>query len=98
MEEDLKIEIAKISENLKVVNKRLDVIEENQSEIKDLAISTKLLAQTVAMQQKDIDQINKNLESIKEKPMKWIDLMKSTIISVFFGSVTAAIISLLAFK
>ncbi len=93
--DNLKVDVARMEESIKIIYKRLDSIEKNQGEIKDLAISTKLLAQTVAMQQKDIDKINQNLQTINHKPMKWIDLIKSTLISAFFGAIAVAIISLI---
>lgn len=93
--EDIKIQIAKVDESVKSAHKRLDHLEELTEEIHKIATATELLAQTVARQQKDIDKINGNLETINMKPNKWVDQIKSTLTSAFFGAIGAAFVALI---
>ena len=93
--EDLAIMIAKVDESAKSAHKRLDQLEEITDTIYSLASDVKLLAQSVVNQQKAIDCINQNLETINSKPAKWVDLVKSTLISAFFGGIGASIVALL---
>lgn len=87
MDKDLEIQVAEINQSVKSAHKRLDHLEELTDEIHNIATSTKLLAQTVARQQQDIDKINNNLATINNKPIKKYDNIVNQIITFFIGTI-----------
>jgi t-SNARE complex subunit (syntaxin) len=91
--EDLAVQVAKVDESAKSAHKRIDKLEEITDTIYNLASDIKLLAQAVSNQQDAINKINANLETINSKPSKWVDLVKSTLISAFFGGLGAMILN-----
>ena len=96
--EDINVIITRIEDSTKSAHKRIDKIEQDNEKLRELIVSVKLLAQTVAQLQKDVEKVNKKLDVINEKPSKWIDLVKSTLISAFFGAIGAAVAALLLTK
>lgn len=93
--EEQTLMLVKIDESVKSAHKRIDKLEDITDTIYTLASDIKLLAQSVANQQQAIDKINNNLNEINSKPSKWIDLVKSTLISAFFGGIGATIVAIL---
>jgi SMC interacting uncharacterized protein involved in chromosome segregation len=94
-QEDLAVLIAKVDESVKSAHKRLDKLEENNDAIYKLATNMEVMAETQKYQQKAIDKLNENLEVINSKPGKWVDLVKSTLISAFFGGIGATLVAIL---
>jgi t-SNARE complex subunit (syntaxin) len=82
-------------DSAKSAHKRIDEMKEVVNSIHELAGNMRAMTETMGSQGKAIDKINANLELINLKPSKWVDLVKSTLISAFFGGIGAAIVALL---
>ena len=101
MDNDIKtiiVDVADLKSSTKSAHKRIDRLEEITETIHSLAIDINSIAHSVSNQQKAIDKITSNLETINQKPSKWVDLVKSTLISAIFGGIGAAIVALLLNK
>jgi t-SNARE complex subunit (syntaxin) len=94
-QEDIAMMAKEALDSAKSAHKRIDEMKDVVNSIHELAGNMKAMTETMSSQGKAIDKINANLEAINSKPSKWIDLVKSTLISAFFGGIGAAIVALL---
>ena len=96
---ELDVLVAHIDERSKSNCKRIDKLEVEVSEIKDLTIAVKEIATETKHMREEQTNMNKRLNVIEEKPAKSWDSVKlaiiTSIISLIVGSVGGAIITLI---
>lgn len=67
-------------QSVKSAHHRIDKIEEDIGEIKELIIAVKEIAMETKANREDVNKINKRLETIEQKPAKnWDNLIKTII-------------------
>lgn len=92
---DLEVQLAHLEEREKSNTHRIDKLEEEVSEIKDLTIAVKEIAtETKHMREEQIS-LNSRLSTIEGKPAKNWDKVVSTIIATVVGGVVGAILTLI---
>lgn len=70
-------------DSCKSAHHRIDKIEEDVSEIKELTIAVKELAMETKATREDVNKMNERLETIEQKPgKKWEDLTKTIITGI----------------
>lgn len=96
---DLEVQLAHLEEREKSNTHRIDKLEEEVSEIKDLTIAVKEIATETKHMREEQTNMNKRLNVIEEKPAKSWDSAKLAIItstiSLIVGSVGGSIITLI---
>ena len=93
--ESLEVQVAHLEEREKSNTHRIDKLEEEVSEIKDLTIAVKEIAtETKHMREEQIS-LNNRLSTIEEKPAKNWDKVVSTAIGTIVGGVIGAVLALI---
>lgn len=92
---DLEVQLAHLEEREKSNTHRIDKLEEEVSEIKDLTIAVKEIATETKHMREEQNNMSKRLSTIEEKPAKNWDKLVSTIIGTVVGGVVGAILALI---
>lgn len=92
---DLEVQLAHLEEREKSNTHRIDKLEEEVSEIKDLTIAVKEIATETKHMREEQNNMSKRLSTIEEKPAKNWDKVVSTIIGTVVGGVVGAVLALI---
>lgn len=87
--------LVKLEERLKVVITRLDNYEKKLENIHELTLAVKEIAMETKATREDVNDMNKRLKIVEEKPAKNWDKVTSTIIGTVVGTIAGAIIGLI---
>ena len=82
-------------QSMKSAHRRLDKLENDIGEIRELTIAVKEIAMETKANREDVNKMNERLETIEQKPAKHWDKIISTIIGTVVGAITVAIIGLI---
>lgn len=88
------VAIAHLEERAKSNSHRIDRLEEEVSEIKDLTIAVKEIATETKHMREEQTNMNKRLNVIEEKPAKNWDKIITTTIGTIVGALVGALIGL----
>lgn len=88
--DEIKLEnrLTRLEENVDVMGEEIVDLQENQAEIKSLALSVNTLAVQVKRLVDDMCSTNSRLDLIESRPRKWLD----TIISLALGAIIGGVI------
>lgn len=88
--DEIKLEnrLTRLEENVDVMGEEIVDLQENQEEIKSLALSVNTLAVQVKRLVDDLCSTNSRLDLIESRPRKWLD----TIISLALGAIIGGVI------
>lgn len=90
--------LVKVEQSDKSAHHRIDKVESEVSEIKELTIAVKEIAMETKEMRKDLNNVDSRLKTVEDKPAKNWDNIKMTvitsIISLIIGSVGGAVIAL----
>lgn len=88
--DEIKLEnrLTRLEENVDVMGEEIVDLQENQAEIKSLALSVNTLAVQVKRLVDDLCSTNSRLDLIESRPRKWLD----TIISLALGAIIGGVI------
>lgn len=81
-------------DSCKSAHHRLDKLENDIGEIKELIIAVKEIAMETKANREDVNKMNERLESIEQKPQKKWESVVDTIIKTIVGAIVGAIIAL----
>lgn len=81
-------------DSCKSAHHRLDKLENDIGEIKELTIAVKEIAIETKANREDVNKMNERLESIEQKPQKKWESVVDTIIKTIVGAIVGAIIAL----
>lgn len=81
-------------DSYKSAHHRLDKLENDIGEIKELTIAVKEIAMETKANREDVNKMNERLESIEQKPQKKWESVVDTIIKTIVGAIVGAIIAL----
>lgn len=81
-------------DSCKSAHHRLDKLENDIGEIKELTIAVKEIAMETRANREDVNKIDERLEIIEQKPSKNWDKIVTTIISTSVGAIVGAILGL----
>lgn len=89
--DEIKLEnrLTRLEENVDVMGEEIVDLQENQAEIKSLALSVNTLAVQVKRLVDDLCSTNSRLDLIESRPRKWLD----TIISLALGAIIGGAIA-----
>lgn len=100
MDETMKAEINRLWDESKRQNKRIDILEEDIKELKQLAFSVERLAVQMENMNKVITKVSTDIEEVKNRPAAaWNNATKTiltTIISVIAGGAAVALVQAVA--
>lgn len=82
-------------DSCKSAHHRLDKLENDIGEIKELTIAVKEIAMETKATREDVNDMNGRLKAVEEKPAKNWDKVTSTIIGTVVGAIAGAIIGLI---
>lgn len=92
MENDIKVTVARHDEQIKTLFRRLDVQDRLVENVNSLAISTEKLAMNQKTLTDNQAKIKKDVEEIKEQPLKdYRDLKRTIITAIITGLVSVAL-------
>ena len=88
--DEIKLEnrLTRLEENVDVMGEEIVDLQENQEEIKSLALSVNTLAVQVKRLVDDLCKTSSRLDAIEGRPRKWLD----TIISLALGAIIGGVI------
>lgn len=92
---DLEVQLAHLEEREKSNTHRIDKLEEEVSEIKDLTIAVKEIATETKHMREEQNNMSKRLSTIEEKPAKNWDKIITTIVGTIVGALVGALIGLI---
>lgn len=95
MDEKYITKIAEIEQSTKSAHHRLDKLEQDIGEIKELTIAVKEIAMETKANREDVNKIDSRLEAIEQKPAKNWDKIVTTIIGTVVGAIAGGIIGLI---
>ena len=81
-------------DSCKSAHHRLDKLENDIGEIKELTIAVKEIAMETKANREDVNKMNERSESIEQKPQKKWESVVDTIIKTIVGAIVGAIIAL----
>lgn len=89
--DEIKLEnrLTRLEENVDVMGEEIVDLQENQAEIKSLALAVNTLAVQVKRLVDDLCSTNSRLDLIESRPRKWLD----TIISLALGAIIGGAIA-----
>lgn len=82
-------------DSCKSAHHRLDKIENDFREIKELTIAVKEIAMETRANREDVNKIDERLEIIEQKPSKNWDKIVTTIVGTSVGAIVGAILGLI---
>lgn len=82
-------------DSCKSAHHRLDKLENDIGEIKELTIAVKEIAMETRANREDVNKIDERLEIIEQKPSKNWDKIVSTIIGTSVGAIVGAVLGLI---
>lgn len=82
-------------QRVKSAHHRIDKMENDIGEIKELTIAVKEIAMETKANREDVNKMNERLETIEQKPAKNWDKVTTTIIGTVVGAIAGAIIGLI---
>lgn len=82
------------TQSCKSAHHRIDKLENDIGEIKELTIAVKEIAMETRANREDVNKIDERLEIIEQKPSKNWDKIVTTIISTSVGAIVGAILGL----
>lgn len=82
-------------QSVKSAHHRIDKMENDIGEIKELTIAVKEIAMETKANREDVNKMNERLETIEQKPAKNLDKVTTTIIGTVVGAIAGAIIGLI---
>jgi len=82
-------------QSVKSAHHRIDKMENDIGEIKELTIAVKEIAMETKANREDVNKMNERLETIEQKPAKNWDKVTTTIIGTVVGAIAGAIIGLI---
>lgn len=82
-------------DNCKSAHHRIDKMENEISEIKELTIAVKEIAMETKANREDVNKMNERLENIEKKPANNWDKIVTTSIGTIVGAIVGAIIGLI---
>lgn len=82
-------------DSCKSAHHRLDKLENDIGEIKELTIAVKEIAMETKANREDVNKMNERLEDIEQKPAKNWDKIITTIIGTVVGAIAGGIIGLI---
>lgn len=91
---DLEVQLAHLEEREKSNTHRIDKLEEEVSEIKDLTIAVKEIATETKHMREEQNNMSKRLSTIEEKPAKNWDKIITTTVGTIVGALIGALIGL----
>lgn len=83
------------NQSVKSAHHRIDKMEADIGEIKELTIAVKEIAMETKATREDVNDMNGRLKAVEEKPAKNWDKVTSTIIGTVVGAIAGAIIGLI---
>lgn len=83
------------NQSVKSAHHRIDKMENDIGEIKELTIAVKEIAMETKATREDVNDMNGRLKAVEEKPAKNWDKVTSTIIGTVVGAIAGAIIGLI---
>ena len=83
------------SQSCKSAHHRIDKLEEDVGEIKELTIAVKEIAMETKANREDVNKMNERLENIEQKPAKNWDKAVSTVIGTIAGAIAGGLIGLI---
>ncbi len=86
--------IIEANQSAKSAHHRIDSLESEIGEIKELTIAVKEIAMETKATREDVNDMNSRLKAVEEKPAKNWDKVITTIIGTAVGAVVGAIIGL----
>lgn len=86
-------ELAELSQRALSNTRRIDALEAEQKDIRDLVTSVALIAQKQESMEQSINHIQRDVEALTEKPAKRWETLVSAIISVVVGALLGYIFS-----
>ena len=92
---DLQVQLAHLEEREKSNTHRIDKLEEEVSEIKDLTIAVKEIATETKHMREEQNNMSKRLSTIEEKPAKNWDKIITTTVGTIVGALVGALIGLI---
>lgn len=92
---DVQVQVAHLEEREKSNTHRIDKLEEEVSEIKDLTIAVKEIATETKHMREEQNNMSKRLSTIEEKPAKNWDKVVSTAIGTIVGGLIGAVLALI---
>ena len=87
--------IIETQQSSKSAHHRLDKLEEDVGEIKELTIAVKEIAMETKANREDLNKMNERLENIEKKPANNWDKIVTTSIGTIVGAIVGAIIGLI---
>ena len=81
-------------DSCKSAHHRLDKLENDIGEIKELTIAVKEIAMETKANREDVNKMNERLETIEQKPSKNWEKVVTTIIGTVVGAIAGAVIGL----
>lgn len=82
-------------QSVKSAHHRIDKMDNDIGEIKELTIAVKEIAMETKANREDVNKMNERLETIEQKPAKNWDKVTTTIIGTVVGAIAGAIIGLI---
>lgn len=93
---DLIERLVKVEQSDKSAHNRIDKVESEMSEIKELTLAVKEIAMETKAMREDLNNVDGRLKTVEAKPMKTWDSVKvaviSSIVSLIVGTIGGAII------
>lgn len=91
--DEIKLEnrLTRLEENVDVMGEEIVDLQENQAEIKSLALSVNTLAVQVKRLVDDLCSTNSRLDLIESRPRKWLDAIISLALGAIIGGAIAYI-------
>ena len=83
------------NQSVKSAHHRIDKIEDDVGEIKELTIAVKEIAMETKATREDVNDMNSRLKTVEEKPAKNWDKITSTALGTIVGAIVGAIIGLI---
>ena len=82
------------NQSVKSAHHRIDKMENDIGEIKELTIAVKEIAMETKANREDVNKMNERLETIEQKPAKNWDKITTTAIGTVVGAIVGAIVGL----
>lgn len=83
------------NQSVKSAHHRIDKMEDDIGEIKELTIAVKEIAMETKANREDVNKMNERLENIEKKPANNWDKIVTTSIGTIVGAIVGAIIGLI---
>lgn len=87
--------IIETNQSVKSAHHRIDRLETDIGEIKELTIAVKEIAMETKATREDVNDMNKRLKTVEEKPQKKWDGIVDTGLKTIVGAIVGAIIALI---